>query len=475
MPVILVPQASLRKELGLSATERYFSFANLVEDQRITELEKQIASKRGRSEELNPLEKDAEIILNRMQTLHDVISGAAFAIVPNPGKPNDRWVQPPQTADFFGMESAEKLRGLLKQTADAYRARDADGFRQVTGELRRLLVGLAPANYPSVAEIDREVHYNHLHPFRWAWILYAAGFFLLLAGRTQRLGGWIFAGGLAFHAYGILLRCLIAGRPPVTNMYESVIWVGFGVAAFAMIFSLVLRARIYLTAAAPLSVLALILADSLPSVLNPSIAPLPPVLRDNFWLMVHVLTITLGYAAFAVAMGFSHCILGRYLFRPSMIGEKSDLHRLLYRVLQVGVLLLAAGTILGGVWANYSWGRFWGWDPKETWALIALLTYIFAIHGKMIGWWGNFGLAVAGAVCFNAVLMAWYGVNFVLGKGLHSYGFGGGGAAWVGSIVVLDLLFVGLCIRARLKQPREESEALDSRTTEGKEPAALKI
>ena len=240
----------------------------------------------------------------------------------------------------------------------------------------------------------------------------------------------------------------------MTNMYESVVWVSLGVILFALIFSGIHRVRVYLLAAAPLAVMGLILADMLPSVLNPSIGPLPPVLRDNVWLVVHVLTITLGYAAFAPAMGVGHIILGRYLFKPGSMDEKSPLHHLLYRVLQIGVLLLGAGTILGGVWANYSWGRFWGWDPKETWALIALLLYIFAIHGRMAGWWGNFGLSVAATVCFNGVLMAWYGVNFVLGKGLHSYGFGGGGVEWVGSLVALDLVFVGLCVAARIHHGR---------------------
>jgi ABC-type transport system involved in cytochrome c biogenesis permease subunit len=222
-------------------------------------------------------------------------------------------------------------------------------------------------------------------------------------------------------------------------------------------------------AAAPLAVLGLILADSFPSVLNPSIAPLPPVLRDNFWLVIHVLTITLGYAAFAVAMGLGHAILGRYLFKPASIGEESHVHHLLYRVLQIGIVLLAAGTILGGVWAYYSWGRFWGWDPKETWALIALLLYIFALHGKLAGWWGNFGMAVAATVCFNGVLMAWYGVNFVLGKGLHSYGFGGGGAGWVAMAVALDLIFVGACITARLRSIRSAHAHAGSAIASGDE------
>ena len=137
-------------------------------------------------------------------------------------------------------------------------------------------------------------------------------------------------------------------------------------------------------------------------------------LRDNFWLTIHVLTITLSYAAFALAMGFGHILLWRYARNPAARGADAPMHFWLYRVLQLGVLLLAAGTILGGVWANYSWGRFWGWDPKETWALIALLCYILALHGRLAGWWTQFGLAVASVVCFLAVLMAWYGVNFVL-------------------------------------------------------------
>ncbi|HET9417994.1 MAG TPA: cytochrome c biogenesis protein CcsA, partial [Chthoniobacterales bacterium] len=122
------------------------------------------------------------------------------------------------------------------------------------------------------------------------------------------------------------------------------------------------------------------------------------------------------------------------------------MHFWLYRVLQLGVLLLAAGTILGGVWANYSWGRFWGWDPKETWALIALLCYILTLHGRLAGWWTEFGLVVASVVCFLAVLMAWYGVNFVLGKGLHSYGFGIGGETYVAGFIIVDLAFVGFAV-----------------------------
>jgi cytochrome c biogenesis factor len=113
-----------------------------------------------------------------------------------------------------------------------------------------------------------------------------------------------------------------------------------------------------------------------------------------------------------------------------------------YQGIQIGVVLLAAGTILGGVWADYSWGRFWGWDPKETWAFIALMGYLAVLHARLTGWIQVFGILVFSILSFNLVIMAWYGVNFVLGAGLHSYGFGAGGIEYVGVFVAADVIYV---------------------------------
>ena len=120
------------------------------------------------------------------------------------------------------------------------------------------------------------------------------------------------------------------------------------------------------------------------------------------------------------------------------------------------MILLASGTVLGGVWANYSWGRFWGWDPKETWALIALLGYLAVLHGRYAGWLDTFGFAVGSVVAFLGVLMAWYGVNFVLAAGLHSYGFGGGGAPYVAAAALADLAVIAwaaLKVKRRSQTP----------------------
>jgi ABC-type transport system involved in cytochrome c biogenesis permease subunit len=104
--------------------------------------------------------------------------------------------------------------------------------------------------------------------------------------------------------------------------------------------------------------------------------------------------------------------------------------------------MLAAGTILGGIWADYSWGRFWGWDPKETWAFIALMGYIVMLHGRIAGWLRNFGMAAGAVIAFSLVIMAWYGVNFVLGAGLHTYGFGAGGVEYVAAFIAVHFLYV---------------------------------
>jgi cytochrome c-type biogenesis protein CcsB len=251
----------------------------------------------------------------------------------------------------------------------------------------------------------------------------------------------VILGGFFLQAVAFVLRVYVSGRAPVTNMYETVIWVALGTMVFAMVFEAKYRSGYFFLAAAPLASIVLIISDLAPVILDRSIQPLQPVLRNNFWLTVHVLTVTLSYGAFLLATGLAHVRLGRYLLRAQ--GDWDGVLDLyVYRALQIGVFLLASGTILGGVWANYSWGRFWDWDPKETWALVTLLVYLGVLHGRLAGWWGGFGLSVGSIIGFLSVVMTWYGVNFVLGKGLHSYGFGRGGGTAVTVFVVTQCLLL---------------------------------
>ena len=251
---------------------------------------------------------------------------------------------------------------------------------------------------------------------------------------------------LAFfmQGYGMALRSWIMARPPVTNMYETVIWVPWVTVVLGAILWIRQKMFSVFVCAVLVAFFCLLLADKAPELLNGSLHPLEAVLRSSFWLIVHVLTITMSYGAFFLAFALGHVALFLFLRQKKRTADsriKKYVH-CIDRSLQVGVVLIAAGTILGGVWADYSWGRFWGWDPKETWALISLLAYLVLLHSRLMGYVREFGMAVGSVVLFFFIVMAWYGVNYVLGQGLHSYGFGAGGVEYVGGFALLNLIYV---------------------------------
>jgi cytochrome c-type biogenesis protein CcsB len=487
-PMILVSLGDLRRRLGLAEEQRLFSFNQLTALPELNTLANQAHALRKAEKPLDRVQNEVMSVTERLSLFARVMDGSGFLLAPAPEKATDPWIVPPAFAQYYNEQQFVPVQTQLQTMANAYVKGDSFAFGRAANQLRDGLRQLSPKIYPEESQLRLEYFYNHWDGFyRAAWC-YGVALLLLSVAHLRNRSRWIgrsaggdatpritssdgaldppsrsylnIAGvilaiaGLLFHASGIAMRCLIAGRPPVTNMYESIIWVSFAVSFFGMIFFARYRAPVYLLAALPVSLVALLLVHQMPIAMPSSIDPLVPVLRDNFWLTIHVLTITLSYAAFALAMGFGHILLFRYARNPVSARADQSMHFWLYRVLQLGVILLAAGTILGGVWANYSWGRFWGWDPKETWALIALLCYILTLHGRLAGWWTQFGLVVASVVCFLAVLMAWYGVNFVLGKGLHSYGFGIGGENYVGGFVIADLLFVAFAIwRYRSTKP----------------------
>lgn len=449
-PFILVNYRPLKAQLGLPLEQKHFSFSTLINSELGGILQK-AHTKQLQEQPLTRDEREALTLEDRLNLMLDMVGSQTLPLVPHPSDIKGTWVGIAETQQLYSPEIAARIQTQFEQLNQQYQEQ-GDNLRSLeesAAALQQSLADLSPEIYPSQATLQREVFFNHFHPFGKAWKLYAIAFLILLASQlipTLNLywsGIGLFLGGILVQAFGFGLRMQIAGRPPVTNMYESVVWVGFGIAVLAFCFELQTRARSYLLAAAPLAVVCLLLADSLPAVLDPSIEPLVPVLRDNFWLSIHVPTITLSYASFALAMGLGHLALVQYWRRPQGSSTAIALSRLNTRVIQVGILLLTTGIILGGIWAHFSWGRFWGWDPKETWALIALLCYLAPVHGRLAGWLGHFGMSVASVVAFNAVLMAWYGVNFALGTGLHSYGFSTGGSELlIASIVGIDTLFV---------------------------------
>jgi ABC-type transport system involved in cytochrome c biogenesis permease subunit len=439
LPVILISNLELKKSFGFDEKRKWFSRDELAGSGSFVAMvrKSEAAARTAKDGKLTGTDKLVSEIAGRIATLDKMQSGEAFRVAANPAGATTEW--------FPLLDDDAALVAL--QTA--FVAGDDAAFAKAAEKLRSNLATHAPQFQPPAWKLDLETVYQKLHPFRWAWILY------LLAGITlavtslhgRRLGyalGWTFAvAGLLLQIAGFVTRILIAGRPPVSNMYESIIWVAFGAVFFSLIFEAIYRGRYFLLGASFAAVIPLVLADTQPLVLNRAIQPLQPILQDNFWLSTHVLIITLSYAAFLLALGVGHIVLGKVILggKPS-----NALYNYIYRTLQVGVLLLAIGTILGAVWANNSWGRFWDWDPKETWALVALLIYLFILHGRLAGAWGGFGLAVGAVLAFQSIIMAWYGVNFVLGVGLHSYGFGSGGFGYAITFVSVEVAFTAAAI-----------------------------
>ena len=463
-PIVKVTHAGLRGAAGLPDDKDRYSFEELVSHQGFLDATEKVHAKLRQDEDIDPVERELADLYDTLSLMSGMMSGEALRIIPHPDDPKATWYS---IADLNNPQvpQATRIRALLGALVSAYTEADLPGVETASAGLASRLAAIAPAVYPAEKDLAMEVHYNRAKPFRTAWILYLLGFLALIASfplaskSVSRAGMALVVGGFLFNGYGMLLRTLISGRPPVTNMYETVIFVAWGGVLFALIFEAVYRVRYFAATAAGLGVLCLILADNVP-ILDGAIAPLVPVLRDNMWLTVHVLTIMLGYAAFTLAMGLGHLNLGLYFFAPARVALLKSLSLFLYRALQVGTLFLAVGTLLGGVWASYSWGRFWGWDPKETWALIALLGYLAILHGRFVGWIRDFGLAVGSILGYLLVLMAWYGVNFVLGTGLHSYGFGSGGYTYIGGFVLFEIgVIAAALLRRRMELQRQTTAA----------------
>jgi ABC-type transport system involved in cytochrome c biogenesis permease subunit len=432
-PLILIGNKKLKDQMGLDPARKLFTYRELAANNKVRTALEDISALRAKNPKvkLDTIQREISTVGMRLAVFEGIVRGRSVTLLPtgaaawSPLGPNDPALARLREGFMAGNQAAFE-EGIEKLREE--QAREEARFQADPGK------------------IAVEAFYQKLHPFRWAWILYLiAGIGLLVVpGKAGHATGWAFAlAGFLMQVAGFVFRIIISGRAPVTNMYESVVWVAFGTILFALVFEAIYRSRYFLLGAVPVAVASLILADTQPVILDSAIHPLVPVLADNFWLTTHVLTITLSYAAFALALGVGHIILIQ-----SIVGKKTApaLHNYLYRTLQIGVLLLAIGTILGGVWANYSWGRFWDWDPKETWALIALLAYLFLLHGRIAGKWGGFGMAVGAILAFQCVIMAWYGVNFVLGVGLHSYGFGSGGLPGAVAFVLVELAFVTVAI-----------------------------
>ena len=454
-PLFEVNHHDLLTSLGLAKEKKYYTGDEIFKNEKFSNLMQELQNKRQTKDKLNPYFQALQRLENQFFLFREMASGRLLKIYPVPDKttwlsvadlPNE--IQPAfmeiskSVANYLGMQTETNVTDEQLQSA-------AEALDKAVINFEELARKSDPSQYELTHKVQTEVLYNDMHPFRWAYVFYLLSALVLLfvwireKQNWSKLAWFFILVGFAIHTIGFCFRVYLSERPPVSNMYETVIWTSWGAILFSMILEYIYKYKIVLLGGSLMGLFALIVADTAPAILDPSLQPLEAVLRSNYWLVVHVMTISISYAAFLLAFGLGDIGLIYYVIDADKNAEKiQKITTAVYRSMQIGVAFLAPGIILGGVWADYSWGRFWGWDPKETWALIVLLGYIVVLHARLIGWLKNFGMLASGVITFSLVIMAWYGVNFVLGAGLHSYGFGAGGVEYVSTFVLLHILFV---------------------------------
>ena len=439
-PWIKINHKELISQLGLPEDRHFFSYNEILPAAgKIEALVRSSKSKRDRDIRPSMLEQKAESLFTAMMEVKHLLSGESVTVIPP--VEGDVWASPYRSLGPM----AAQFRQIIKLFGEEKYA----DFEAKTGAWINQAHQAAQEKYRQ--KVNLEVLYLNLRPFEWAWIAYLAAFLLLIAPRRfpfcRAAGIGALALAIAFHTLGLALRVIILSRPPVSNMYESMVYMNWVLMAAAIIFSVIKRNTTAAAVGSLISAIIMIYGDLLP--IDTSLEVLVPVLRSNYWLTIHVMTIVSSYGVFGLAMGLGHRHLILDMRGKFSKNEEEQSAQLIYRVIQIGVLLIGIGTTLGGVWANESWGRFWGWDPKETWALITFLGYIVVIHLRLTNKLKPFALALCSILGFLLVLMTWYGVNFVLGRGLHSYGQGSGGMMWVIYYLVFETLFVGYVILAK--------------------------
>ena len=441
LDVIEVRSPEVRKQLGLPDDRRIFSLKEL-QATKIEELVGPLAEKRKTNKRLMTEVENKLLEAREQMYLFEQIQTGSLLV-----ESMDPEIQSGQHAPNPNSKTINNLKAYLQAVTSHQGFEEARLAQQVKQDL--VAQNWPETLKPQLGHLDLEVLYNTWQPFRWAcWIFFLAVAFLMAPERLPRpKSPWheiLLALPVLVLMLGFATRVTITGFAPVTNMYGTMVWVSLGIGLFGWVFNLFYKNRTLLALIYFGSFVLLLITDQIPLVISPDMDPIVAVLRSNLWLTIHVLTITISYAAFSLAM-----ILGNATMIREMLGMQNDewvkiYSHYCYRACQLGVFLLSVGIILGGVWADYSWGRFWGWDPKETWALIADLGFLVLLHGRFVGWITPYRLLICAPLSYLLVIMAWYGVNFILATGLHSYGFSSGGAQMVTSFVIIQLCILAV-------------------------------
>ena len=353
-----------------------------------------------------------------------------------------------------GLELLDAIKGSplspsIKQYAQltmAYRSNDAETFNQGVTTLKASFKQAYPKAY-SRAQFER--WFNGFKPFALSIQLYIFAFILLLISWLKwttplnHSAFWIILITFLIHTFGLVARMYIQGRPPVTNLYSSAVFVGWGAVLLGIVIERFYKNGIGGAMASIVGFATLIIAHHL-AMTGDTLEMMRAVLDSNFWLATHVVIITLGYSAMFLAGALAIAFICMGLFSKKFSKKDArSLTNMVYGITCFAALFSLVGTILGGIWADQSWGRFWGWDPKENGALMIVIMGAIVLHARWGGICKERGIMNL-AICGNIITAwSWFGTN-LLGVGLHSYGFTDSGFFAMLLFIVSQLWFVGM-------------------------------
>lgn len=345
---------------------------------------------------------------------------------------------------------------------DAYRSGDAERFND---ELTRFAETPHVIPGESLAKTKAELFYNRFAPFYQSMGMYVVTSVLCLIGfllwasapKWSAAARWpalsLLIVAFVVHSVGLGLRMYVQGRPPVTNLYSSAIFIGWGAVLLSIILEAIYAYGVASLVGSLIGFCTCLIAHYLSKTTGDTLEMMQAVLDTNFWLATHVTTITFGYVASFVAgvLGMVYLVAaGIHLFRSAgderaaaVSGDSpflKSISRMLYGVVCFATMLSFIGTVLGGIWADQSWGRFWGWDPKENGAVLVVIWNALILHARWAGLVKSHGIAVLAVLGNIVTTWSWFGTN-MLGVGLHSYGFSNELFYMIVSVSSVSLLF----------------------------------
>src|SRR5690625_1656487 len=471
-PLIYLPRGndSIRKVIGVDQSTTRVALIDFFDSQGNYKLSE--ALERA-SKKTNPsqFEKDFLKAHENYYLLNLALSGGILKIFPEPQSPNNKWISRMELneSNFQGQDSLFVKNVLPLYYHSIKEARQTGDYTQaelLLDGIHKFQQRFGSEVIPSDSKIQMEVVYNKLDIFNRSYkilLLLGVVMFILVIAQIFRDSkpirislnilkylNWVLL--IALTA-GLINRWYVSGHMPLSDAYESVLYVAWA----TILFGLIMGRKSHLTIASTAFVGAIVLWVAHLNWMDPAISTLEPVL-DSYWLMIHVSVIVMSYGPFT--LGF---ILGSVAMLLTILTNEKNKRKMNLHIqeltiinemaLTVGLVLLTIGNFLGGQWANESWGRYWGWDPKETWALISIMIYAFVIHARLVpGLRGRWTYNMLSIFAYSSIMMTYFGVNFYL-AGLHSYASGDVGAT-PSFVIYVTLAFVALCTVAYFRNKK---------------------